>query len=86
MTVDWDGEFRMDRSSSHSMTGLVGMKERFDLAFATEPNDDCHGIVTRSAGLPDPEPLPGRVHPYLFHHRPKWRAARRSERRRRVAR
>ena len=47
MTVDWDGQIRMDPSSSHAMQGLIGLKERFDVAFACDPDHDRHGIVTR---------------------------------------
>src|SRR5690606_13945021 len=54
MTVDWDGKIRMDPSSSHAMQGLIGLKNRFDIAFACDTDHDRHGIVTRSAGLLPP--------------------------------
>ena len=51
MTVDWDGKIRMDCSSPYAMAGLIKLKNRFDIAFANDPDSDRHGIVTRSAGL-----------------------------------
>ena len=60
MTRDWDGEIRMDPSSPFAMQRLIGMKERFDLAFACDTDHDRHGIVTKGAGAPAPQPLPVR--------------------------
>ncbi|HEX4212499.1 MAG TPA: phosphoglucomutase (alpha-D-glucose-1,6-bisphosphate-dependent) [Candidatus Dormibacteraeota bacterium] len=54
MTVDHDGKLRMDCSSPYAMARLIGLRDRFDLAFANDPDADRHGIVTRSAGLLDP--------------------------------
>jgi phosphoglucomutase len=54
MTVDWDGKIRMDCSSPHAMAKLIGLKDRFDLAFGNDPDADRHGIVTREAGLLNP--------------------------------
>ena len=54
MTVDWDGKIRMDPSSPYAMHGLIGLKDRFDIAFACDTDHDRHGIVTRSAGLLPP--------------------------------
>ena len=54
MTVDWDGRIRMDPSSSYAMQSLIGLKDRFDIAFACDTDHDRHGIVTRSAGLLPP--------------------------------
>ena len=72
MTADWDGQIRMDPSSSFAMQRLIGMKDRFDLSFACDPDHDRHGIVTRSAGLLPPNHyLSAAIH-YLFQHRPKW--------------
>ena len=51
MTVDWDGQIRMDPSSPYAMERLIGMKDRFDLSFACDTDHDRHGIVTKSAGL-----------------------------------
>ena len=54
MTVDWDGRIRMDPSSSFAMQRLIGLKDKFDIAFACDPDHDRHGIVTRGAGLVPP--------------------------------
>jgi phosphoglucomutase len=73
MTVDWDGQIRMDPSSPYAMESLIGLKDRFDIAWACDPDHDRHGIVTRSAGLLPPNHyLPVAIF-YLFQHRPKWR-------------
>jgi phosphoglucomutase len=73
MTVDWDGQIRMDPSSPYAMESLIGRKDRFDIAWACAPDHDRHGIVTRSAGLLPPNHyLPVAIF-YLFQHRPKWR-------------
>jgi phosphoglucomutase len=74
MTLDWDGQIRMDPSSPFAMERLIGMKDRFDLAFACDPDSDRHGIVTRSAGLLPPNHYLSVVVSYLFQHRPQWRA------------
>jgi phosphoglucomutase len=72
MTLDWDGKVRMDPSSSYAMQGLIGLKDRFDIAFACDTDHDRHGIVTRSSGLlPADHYLSAAIH-YLFTHRPKW--------------
>ena len=72
MTVDWDGQIRMDPSSPYAMQGLIGLKDRFDISFACDTDYDRHGIVTRSAGLLPPNHyLAVAVH-YLFLHRPLW--------------
>jgi phosphoglucomutase len=72
MTVDWDGQIRMDPSSSSAMQRLIGMKDRFDLSFACDTDHDRHGIVTRSAGLLPPNHYLSAAIFYLFQHRPKW--------------
>ena len=54
MTVDWDGQIRMDPSSPYAMQRLIGMKDRFDLSFACDTDHDRHGIVTKSDGLLPP--------------------------------
>jgi phosphoglucomutase len=72
MTVDWDGQIRMDPSSPYAMQRLVGMKDRFDLAFACDTDHDRHGIVTKSAGLLPPNHYLSVAIFYLFQHRPKW--------------
>jgi phosphoglucomutase len=73
MTVDWDGQIRMDPSSSYAMQSLIGLKDRFDIAFACDTDHDRHGIVTRSAGLLPPNHYLAVAIHYLFQHRPKWR-------------
>ncbi|MHB9086855.1 MAG: phosphoglucomutase (alpha-D-glucose-1,6-bisphosphate-dependent) [Thiobacillus sp.] len=73
MTVDWDGQIRMDPSSSYAMQSLIGLKDRFDIAFACDPDHDRHGIVTRNAGLLPPNHYLAVAIDYLFQHRPKWR-------------
>ncbi len=73
MTVDWDGRIRMDPSSPYAMRSLIGLKDRFDVAFACDTDHDRHGIVTRSAGLLPPNHyLAVSIH-YLFQNRPRWR-------------
>ena len=74
MTVDHDGKIRMDCSSPYAMAGLIGIKDRFDIAFANDPDYDRHGIVTRSAGLLNPNRYLAVAIWYLFQHRPGWRA------------
>ena len=73
MTVDWDGQIRMDPSSSYAMQRLIGLKDRFEIAFACDTDHDRHGIVTRSAGLLPPNHYLAVAIFYLFQHRPKWR-------------
>ena len=73
MTVDWDGQIRMDPSSPHAMQGLIGLRERFDVAFACDPDHDRHGIVTAD-GLLAPNNYLAVAIDYLFRHRPQWRA------------
>ncbi len=72
MHVDKDGKIRMDCSSSYAMAGLIELKERYDLAFANDPDVDRHGIVTKSAGLMNPNHYLAVVIQYLFTHRPNW--------------
>ena len=72
MTVDRDGQIRMDPSSPYAMQRLIGMKDRFDLSFACDTDHDRHGIVTRSAGLLPPNHYLSVAIFYLFQHRPKW--------------
>lgn len=74
MTVDKDGQIRMDCSSPYAMAGLIGLKDRFDIAFGNDPDSDRHGIVTRSAGLLNPNHYLAVAVWYLFQHRPGWRA------------
>ena len=72
MTVDHDGKIRMDCSSPSAMAGLVQLKDRFDVAFATDPDADRHGIVTRSAGLLNPNHYLAVAIRYLLASRPFW--------------
>ncbi|MBI5479450.1 MAG: alpha-D-glucose phosphate-specific phosphoglucomutase [Deltaproteobacteria bacterium] len=74
MTVDWDGRIRMDCSSPHAMAGLIGLRDRFAVAFGNDPDYDRHGIVTRS-GLMNPNHYLCAAIWYLFQHRPDWTAA-----------
>jgi phosphoglucomutase len=73
MTLDWDGQIRMDPSSPYAMEKLIGLKDRFDVAFACDTDYDRHGIVTKSCGLlPSNHYLSAAIF-YLFQHRPQWR-------------
>ncbi len=74
MTVDWDGQIRMDPSSPYAMARLIGLKDQFDVAFACDTDHDRHGIVTRGAGLLPPNHYLSVAIFYLFQHRPKWRS------------
>ncbi|HUJ18824.1 MAG TPA: phosphoglucomutase (alpha-D-glucose-1,6-bisphosphate-dependent) [Nitrospirota bacterium] len=73
MTVDWDGKIRMDPSSPYAMQRLIGLKDQFDIAFACDTDADRHGVVTRSAGLLQPNHYLAVVVRYLFQNRPQWR-------------
>jgi phosphoglucomutase len=72
MTVDWDGQIRMDPSSHYAMQRLIELKDRFVIAFACDTDHDRHGIVTRSAGLLPPNHYLAVAVFYLFQHRPNW--------------
>jgi phosphoglucomutase len=72
MTVDWDGRIRMDPSSSYAMRSLIDLKDRYDISFACDTDADRHGIVTRTAGLMNPNHYLAVAIFYLFQHRPKW--------------
>ena len=74
MSVDWDGKIRMDCSSPYAMAGLIALKERFDVAFACDTDHDRHGVVTRSAGLLNPNHYLAVAIEFLFRHRPGWPA------------
>ena len=74
MTVDWDGRIRMDCSSPYAMERLIAMKDRFDVAWACDPDHDRHGIVAKSAGLLNPNHYLAVAISYLFTHRPGWPA------------
>ncbi len=72
MTVDHDGKIRMDCSSPYAMASLVNLKDRFDVAFGTDPDADRHGIVTRGAGLLNPNHYLAVAIDYLLAHRAEW--------------
>ncbi len=74
MCIDWDGKIRMDCSSPYAMAGLIKLKDRFDVAFACDTDHDRHGVVTRSAGLLNPNHYLAVAIEYLFPHRPGWPA------------
>jgi phosphoglucomutase len=73
MTVDWDGQIRMDPSSPYAMQRLIDIKDRFEISWACDTDHDRHGIVTRSSGLLPPNHYLSVAILYLFQHRPKWR-------------
>src|SRR4029079_9486694 len=72
MTADWDGKIRMDCSSPFAMASLIGMRDRFDVAFANDTDADRHGIVTRTSGLMNPNHFLAASIAYLFANRPHW--------------
>ncbi len=74
MCVDVDGKVRMDCSSPHAMASLIGLKDDFDIAFGNDPDFDRHGIVTRSAGLMNPNHYLAVAINYLYTHRSGWSA------------
>jgi phosphoglucomutase len=74
MTADWDGRIRMDPSSFYAMQRVLGMKDRFDIAFACDTDHDRHGIVTPGAGLLTPNQYLAVAVDYLFRNRPQWPA------------
>ncbi|QNK67422.1 phosphoglucomutase (alpha-D-glucose-1,6-bisphosphate-dependent) [Variovorax sp. PAMC26660] len=74
MSLDWDGRIRMDPSSPDAMHKLIELKDRFGIAFACDTDHDRHGIVTRSAGLMQPNSYLAVMVDYLYTHRPQWPA------------
>jgi phosphoglucomutase len=74
MTLDKDGKIRMDCSSPYAMQGLIGLKDKYDLAFGNDTDVDRHGIVTRYAGLLNPNHYLAAAIWYLFQNRPGWPA------------
>jgi phosphoglucomutase len=74
MTLDHDGKIRMDCSSPYAMASLIHLKDKFDIAFGNDPDVDRHGIVTRSAGLMNPNHYLAVAIWYLFQNRPGWSA------------
>jgi phosphoglucomutase len=75
MTVDWDGQIRMDPSSPYAMQRLIGLKDQYTTAFACDTDHDRHGIVTRSTGLLPPNAYLAVAISYLFKNRPQWPAS-----------
>jgi phosphoglucomutase len=73
MTLDWDGRIRMDPSSPYAMRRLIGLKDKFDIAFACDTDADRHGVVTRSSGLLPPNHYLAVCIQYLFGNRTGWR-------------
>jgi len=73
MPLDWDGKIRMDCSSPYAMANLIALKDRFDVAFGNDADNDRHGIVTRSAGLMNPNHYLAVSISYLFSNRPDWK-------------
>lgn len=74
MPLDYDGKIRMDCSSPAAMAHLIGLKDKFDVAFGNDPDSDRHGIVTPSAGLLNPNHYLAVAISHLFQNRPMWRA------------
>ena len=72
MSVDWDGQIRMDPSSAYAMQGLIALQEKYDIAFACDTDHDRHGIVTRGRGLMVANHYLCAMIAYLFAHRPHW--------------
>ncbi len=72
MSVDWDGKIRMDPSSRYAMQRLIGLKDKYDIAFACDTDHDRHGVVARSSGLLEPNHYLSVLVDYLFRHRPQW--------------
>ena len=72
MTVDWDGQIRMDPSSSYAMQSLIDLKDKYDISFACDTDHDRHGIVTKSVGLLPPNHYLAVCISYLFQNRPNW--------------
>lgn len=72
MTVDKDGKIRMDCSSPYAMASLIDLKDKYDIAFGNDPDFDRHGIVTRTAGLMNPNHYLAVAIQYLFQNRPEW--------------
>jgi len=73
MTVDWDGRIRMDPSSPYAMQRLIALKDKFDIAFASDTDHDRHGIVTKGSGLLPPNHYLSACVKYLFANRQNWR-------------
>ncbi len=75
MTVDWDGKIRMDPSSQYAMQRLIGLRDKYDVAFACDTDHDRHGIVTKGGGLLPSNHYLSVMVDYLFGHRGQWSAS-----------
>lgn len=75
MTADWDGKVRMDCSSPYAMAKLIELKDKFDVAFANDPDADRHGVVAPSVGLLNPNHYLAAAISYLAKHRPDWKTS-----------
>lgn len=73
MSVDWDGQIRMDPSSPYAMARMVDLKDKFDVAFASDTDADRHGVVSHSQGLLEPNHYLSAAIAYLYAHRPGWK-------------
>ncbi|MBN8727526.1 MAG: alpha-D-glucose phosphate-specific phosphoglucomutase [Xanthomonadales bacterium] len=73
MTLDWDGKIRMDPSSPYAMQRLIGLKDRYDIAFACDTDHDRHGVVAPHAGLMPPNHYLSVAVDYLYRNRPEWK-------------
>ena len=73
MSLDWDGRIRMDCSSPYAMQRLIGLRDRYDVAWACDTDHDRHGVVARSSGLLNPNHYLATCISYLYAHRPGWR-------------
>ena len=73
MTLDRDGKIRMDCSSPYAMASLIGLKDKYDVAFGNDCDTDRHGIVAKSVGLLNPNHYLAAAIWYLFQHRPGWK-------------
>lgn len=74
MPLDWDGKIRMDCSSPYAMANLIALKDRFDVAFGNDADNDRHGIVTKTVGLMNPNHYLAASIAYLFANRPGWKS------------
>ncbi|MCU1224384.1 MAG: phosphoglucomutase, alpha-D-glucose phosphate-specific [Edaphobacter sp.] len=74
MTCDWDSRIRMDCSSPYAMAGMIANRSKYDVSFAADTDHDRHGIVTKTAGLLNPNHYLAVCIQYLFTHRPEWGA------------
>jgi phosphoglucomutase len=72
MSGDWDGKIRMDPSSPYAMQRLIALKDKFDIAFASDTDHDRHGVVTKGSGLLPPNHYLSACVAYLFANRPNW--------------